>query len=158
MIDKKTYITSDGFVKLKKELEDLRNTKRKEIADRIQDAKELGDLSENAEYAEAKNEQAFVEGRIAQLENLLKNVTIIENNDSVKGNDGIVHVGSLVELKNNNHSLSYKIVGSNEADPEKGYISNESPLGQAFLGHKIGDKIEIDVPSGKVVYTISGIK
>lgn len=158
MADKKTYITGDGFIKLKKELEDLKNTKRKEIADRIQDAKELGDLSENAEYAEAKNEQAFVEGRIAQLENLLKNVTIIDNSGVVAGKDSVVHVGCQVQLQVHDKPLSYTIVGSNEADPEKGFISNESPLGQAFLGHKIGEEIEIDVPSGKVMYKILGIK
>ncbi len=158
MADKKTYITSEGFVKLKKELDDLKNIKRKEIADRIQDAKELGDLSENAEYAEAKNEQSFVEGRIAQLENLLKNVTIIDNSSIVQGKDNTVHVGCNVELEAHNKKLSYTIVGSNEADPEKGFISNESPLGQAFLGHKIGEQIEIEVPSGKVIYKILGIK
>lgn len=158
MGDKKTYITKEGFEKLKKELDELKNTKRKEIADRIQDAKELGDLSENAEYAEAKNEQAFVEGRIAQIDNLLKNVTIIDSTVIGQGGGTIVRVGSRVELSCDNKVLTYTIVGSNEAEPDNGFISNESPLGQAFLGHRVNEEIEIAVPAGTVKYKILSIK
>ncbi|MDD5567315.1 MAG: transcription elongation factor GreA [Patescibacteria group bacterium] len=157
MTDKEAYITQEGYERLKKELEDLKNNKRKEIANRIQEAKELGDLSENAEYAEAKNEQAFIEGRVIQLENLLKNVTIIESNKTPL-NKNIVQVGSVIELKTGNRNQTYTIVGSNEADPESGKISNESPLGQAFLGRKIGEQVEVAIPAGKVTYTITNIK
>ncbi len=156
MSDKKEYITEEGLKKLKEELNYLKSEKRKEIANRIRDAKELGDLSENAEYAEAKNEQSFIEGRILQIENLLKNVTLIKNNP--KANKGMVAVGSKIRLKCENKELQYTIVGSNEADPDKGLISNESPLGQAFLGKKLNDKVEITVPAGTVSYEITDIK
>ncbi|MDP3965110.1 MAG: transcription elongation factor GreA [bacterium] len=156
MADKTEYITAEGLQKLKKELDELKNVKRKEIADRIQEAKELGDLSENAEYADAKNEQSFIEGRIIQLENLLKNVTIIS--DTKKKKSEVVQVGSKIELSTNGNTLKYTIVGSNEAEPEKGLISNESPLGQAFLGRGVGEMVQISVPAGTVEYKILHIE
>lgn len=142
---KQTFITKEGLEKIKKELEGLKNVKRKEIAERIQEAKELGDLSENAEYAEAKNEQAFTEGRILEIESLLKQVTVIKER---KKSAGVVEVGSKIKIKDDKETKEYVIVGSNEADPNQGRISNLSPLGQAFLGKKIGDIIEIKVPQG----------
>lgn len=155
MAEKKTYLTREGLEKLKEELHELKTVKRKEISDRIQDAKELGDLSENAEYAEAKEQQSFTEGRIAELDSILKNAELIENQGE---NDGHVQVGSRVEVESDGLQQTYAIVGSNEADPSSGFISNESPLGQAFLGKKIGDAIEIEVPKGKVTFRIQNIK
>ncbi len=139
-----TFITKEGLAKLKTELAELKNTKRSEIAERIQTAKELGDLSENAEYVEAKNEQAFVEGRIMEIETILRNATVIEKTS----NNGVVEVGSRIKIMENQDEREYMIVGSNEADPKEGKISNESPLGQAFLGKKKGDIVEIELPKG----------
>jgi len=150
-----TYITREGLEKLKKELDELKNVKRKEIASRIQEAKELGDLSENAEYVEAKNEQAFIEGRIAELENILKNVKII---DEEKKKSGVVSLGSTIKVKNEGKILTFIIVGSNEIDLEKGKISHRSPIGSAFLGRKKGEVIEIKVPKGIKKYEIISIE
>jgi transcription elongation factor GreA len=142
MSEGQTFITEDGLNKLREELKLLKSVKRREIAQRIQEAKELGDLSENAEYVEAKNEQAFVEGRIAELEAVIKNAIIIREN---KHSDH-VRVGSTVQLKTGNSMLTYAIVGSNESDPKNGRISNESPLGRALVGKRVGEIIEIDTP------------
>lgn len=151
--DGQQYITKDGLAKLKSELKELKLVKRKEIALRIQEAKELGDLSENAEYAEAKNEQAFIEGRIIELENTFKNAVVIsENNQSHE-----VKIGSSLKVEVNGDSKNLTIIGSNEANPSQGLISNESPLGQALLGHKIGDEVEVVVPAGMVRYKIVSI-
>ena len=152
--DTQSYVTKEGLLKLKDELKQLKTVKRKEIAWRIQEAKELGDLSENAEYAEAKNEQGFIEGRIIEIENMLKNVAIITAGEV----DGFVRVGSTISLKVDSTERQYTIVGSNEADPVKGLISNESPLGQAFLGRKVGDMVDVKVPVGVVKYKIVAIK
>ncbi|MFH1235834.1 MAG: transcription elongation factor GreA [Parcubacteria group bacterium] len=154
-MDKKTYLTSEGFKKVTRELDELKNVKRKLIAERIQDAKELGDLSENAEYAEAKNEQSFTEGRIAELETIVKNAEII---DSSKLTAASVEVGNTVKLKaEENTSHEFSIVGSNEADPNAGRISNESPLGQAMLGKRVGEEVVIFTPGGRISYTIESI-
>jgi transcription elongation factor GreA len=152
-VDGQTYLTKAGLVKLKQELKDLKTVKRKEIASRIQDAKELGDLSENAEYAEAKNEQAFSEGRIIELENIVKNATVIDESNHSNGN-GMVHIGSTVTIKSEDGEKQYTIVGSNEVNPVKGFISNESPLGQALIGRKVGDKLAFKAPKGLVEYKI----
>lgn len=154
MNDRQTFITEDGLKKLQEELKHLKTVKRREIAQRIQEAKELGDLSENAEYVEVKNEQAFVEGRIAELEAIVKNAVIIHNQ---KGSEQ-VRVGSQVRVKADGKIETYSIVGSNESDPTQGRISNESPLGQAFLGKRVGDKVDIDVPKGKRNFHIVAIK
>lgn len=149
-----TFITQEGLQKLKKELEALKREKRKEIAERIQEAKELGDLSENAEYVEAKNEQAFVEGRIIEIESILKHATIIKQRTKSANK---VEVGSRIKIQDEAQTKEYVIVGSNEADPSAGRISNESPLGQAFLGKKVGDIIEITVPQGCKKFKIVAI-
>jgi len=157
MSDQTSYITKDGLGRLKEELHHLKSVKRKEVAWRIQQAKELGDLSENAEYTEAKNEQAFLEGRILELENVIKNAIVIEQSSGGAGGVHIV-VGSMVTVvTDDGHPLSLSIVGSQEADPKQGRISNESPLGSALLGHAVGDKIEFQAPKGMVVYTIKEI-
>lgn len=148
-----TYVTKEGLEKLKEELQYLKNVKRREIADRIQQAKELGDLSENAEYVEAKNEQGFAEGRILELEHIIRNAVII---DKVKGGD-TVSIGSAISVKIDGEQRDYRIVGSSEADPTEGKISNESPLGKAFIGRKLGEHVEIQTPRGTVVYTVLSI-
>ena len=150
-----TYITKDGLTKLEQELQDLKNNKRKEMAKRIEQAKEYGDLAENAEYTEARNEQAFTEGRIAELENILKNSTIIEE-DAKKS--GVVSVGSKIKISSNGQTKFFHIVGSQEADPAQGKISNESPIGKALLGCKIGETVEISLPKGTMKCEIIEIK
>lgn len=147
------YITKDGLEKLKNELDNLKSNKRKAVIERIQSAREMGDLSENAEYADARDEQSFVEGRIAELENLTKRAEIIENRDN---NDKVI-IGSVVTLFCDGEKRQYKIVGSNEANPIQGLISNESPIGRAFIGKRIGDKVEVDIPMGKMICEITEI-
>lgn len=150
---KSAYLTQDGLVKLQEELHELKNVKRKEIAERIQQAKELGDLSENAEYGEAKNEQAFVDRRIVEVENLIRNAVVI---DDLKHGDTVA-IGSSVTTESDGKTLTFSIVGSNEVDPAVGRISNESPIGSALLGRKAGDVAVIETPKGKKEYTIVAI-
>ncbi len=148
-------ISQAGYDKIKQELEYLTMTKRKEIAERIERAKELGDLSENAEYSEAKDAQALNEGKIIELSNILKNVIIFENN----GNSDEVLMGSTVTVKTDKgETKQYKIVSFNEADPAEGKISNESPLGVAFLHHSKGDVVEVQTPRGVNKYKITKIE
>lgn len=147
-------MTPEGYERFRKEVDELKNVKRKEIAVRIQEAKELGDLSENAEYQEAKNEQAFIEGRIIELDILLKNATIIEE----KKQSNTVEVGSTIKTRCDGTICQYMIVGSNEADPTQGRISNESPLGQAFLGKHAGDVFEVKLPKGTRQFEIISIQ
>ena len=147
------FLTKEGLEKLKKELEELRTVKRKEIAERVQQAKEFGDLSENAEYSEAKNEQSFIEGRILEIENILKNVTIFKEGTK----SDTVRVGSTVTVSGNSGKKSYTIVGSNEANPAEGRISNQSPLGLGFLNKRVGDAVEVMTPKGKINYSIENI-
>ncbi|MCX6813889.1 MAG: transcription elongation factor GreA [Candidatus Azambacteria bacterium] len=145
-----TYLSHEGVEALKKELQELKTKKRQEIAKRLQEAKDLGDLSENAEYFEAKEAQSFNENRIAELEKLLKNAVVIET----PSEENIIGVGSTIEVKSNNGIETFNIVGSAEAKPQEGKISNESPLGRAFLGRKIGDEIEVKTPNGITKYKI----
>ncbi len=146
-------ISQEGYDKLKKELEELTTIKRREIADRIQKAKDMGDLSENAEYSEAKDAQAFNEGRIAELNQMLKTLTVVEGNNG----KGIIGMGSKVLAEVNGKEKEYEIVSFNEADPLEGKISNESPLGTAFLGKKKGEKVTVTTPKGEMEYTIKKI-
>lgn len=147
-------ITEEGYQKIKKELEDRTTNKRQEIAARIESAKELGDLSENAEYHEAKDEQAFNEGRIMELASTLKNVTIVQNG----GSKTEVSMGSKVTVDCNGIEKKYVIVSFNEADPASGKISNESPLGLAFSGKKKGDKVVVNTPRGQMECVIKKIE
>jgi len=151
--EKETILTAEGLRKLEEELEHLKGTKRKEVAERIKQAKAFGDLSENAEYDDAKNEQAFVEGRILQVEQMLRNARVI-NNDAVPSD--AVSVGSTVRLRDlaAGSELTYTIVGSPEADPLKDRISNESPVGQALIGRRQGETVTVRVPAGTLKYTI----
>jgi transcription elongation factor GreA len=150
---KTTYISRDGLDKLRAELEEMLGTRRPEIAQRIHDAKEHGDLSENAEYEDAKNEQAFVEGRIQTLQAIIKNATIIDENHSTDH----VQIGSTVAVESDDGKESFTIVGSTEAKPTEGRISNESPVGRALLGKKKGEKVIVKVPAGDFTYKIVSI-
>lgn len=147
-------ISQEGYDKLKDELTFLQTVRRKEIAERIERAKELGDLSENAEYSEAKDAQALNEGRVLELTNTLKNVTVVEKNVSC---DQVV-MGSKVTVKTDNKEKEYTIVSFNEADPINGKISNESPLGVAFLHKKKGDSVEVETPKGLIKFKILNIE
>ena len=147
-------ISREGYEKLKKELDYLSYEKRKEIAERIERAKDMGDLSENAEYAEAKDAQAFNEGRVVELTQLLKLLTVVENGN----NSNKVGMGSTVNVKSNGEEKIYTIVSFNEADPLAGKISNESPLGRAFVGKKKGDTVTVMTPKGEANYEIVDIK
>ncbi|MBU0722444.1 transcription elongation factor GreA [Patescibacteria group bacterium] len=147
-------ISQEGYDKLKKEFDERINVKRLEIASRIEVAKELGDLSENAEYAEAKDEQAFNDGRIGELMALLKNVTVVQNS----GDKNKVGMGSKVTAATEGKTKEFTIVSFNEANPSEGKISNESPLGVAFIGKKKGEKITANTPRGNVIYEILDVK
>ncbi len=155
-----SFLTKDGFIKLQKELDELRSIKRKEVAERLHEAMEGGDLIENAEYESAKNEQAFVEGRIQELKMILANAHIIGFEENGEENNGYVQVGSTIYIREDGDSRSdkYIIVGAAEADPRNGMISNESPIGKAALGKKAGDEIVIDTPDGKLKLRITTVK
>jgi len=144
------YFSPEGLEKLKKELEDRKGEIRADITRRILAAKELGDLSENAEYAEAKESQSFNEGRVVELEEIIKEAKVI----SANGKHDIVAVGSTVKSKSLHGEHKFTIVGPAESDPTQGFISNESPLGQAFIGRKKGEEIEVKTPGGVVKYKI----
>lgn len=155
--DKTHILTKDGYGKLQIELEDLKNVKRPEIAERIKSAMALGDISENAEYEEAKKDQAFIEGRIQYLESILSDAQVIDESDV---DHSEVNIGCKVQLVNldSNTDLTVTIVGSYEAKPEENKISNVSPLGQELLGHAPGDIVRIKTPSGPVKYRIIKIR
>ena len=146
-------ISREGYEKLQKELKHLITIKRREIANRIQKAKDMGDLSENAEYSEAKDAQAFNEGKIAELTQIIKNLTIVKNG----GKTGTVCMGSRVIVKTNGEEKQFTIVSFNEADPAEGKISNESPLGRSFLDKSKGAKIMVNTPRGEAEYEIIDI-
>ncbi len=145
MGQKKILITREGLTKLQSELENLLSVRRQEIADKIKRAREMGGTENNAEYEDAKNEQAFVEGRILMLENIVKNATVIESPVMT----GVVEIGDKVLIQNQDGKIEqFTIVGSAEASPVEGKISNESPVGKALLGKKIGDEVEVKTPAG----------
>ena len=150
---KPTYLSKEGLDKLRTELDEMTSVKRPEVAQRIHDAKEHGDLSENAEYEDAKNEQAFVEGRIQTLEALIKNATIIDENHSTDH----VQIGSTVSVESEDGKETFTIVGSAEASPREGRISNESPVGAALMGHKKGDTVVVEAPAGSSTFTVVSI-
>lgn len=150
------FLTKEGFEKLQDELDHLRTTKRQEVAARLHEAMEGGELIENAEYEAAKNEQAFVEGRIQELELLLATAQIIEENGKAKKADAI-QVGSKVTIKEGNYDPeTFTIVGAAEANPREGKISNESPIGKAIIGHKVGEVVKVETPGG--TYNVKIIK
>jgi len=146
-------ISPEGYNKLQEELENLSTVKRREIAERIESAKELGDLSENAEYADAKEAQAFNEGRIMEITGLLKNLKVVETI-----NKDIVGMGSKITVAGDGRERQFEIVSFNEADPANCKISNESPLGEAFLNRQAGEKVKVSTPKGEVEYKILKIE
>jgi len=156
MDEKETLLTPEGLRKLEEELEFLKTVKRKEVAERIKQAKEFGDLAENSEYEDAKNEQAFMEGRILTVEAMLRNAKVIDNHDV---RSDVVTVGATVRLEDEaGEELNYTIVGSPEADPRHDRISNESPVGRALLGKRKGQTVTVKAPGGTIKYTIKAIK
>lgn len=143
------YLTKEGLIKLKTELKELVETKRPEIARRIKNARDMGDLSENSEYSAAREEQSFVEGKIAELGDIVKNAVVSKGID-----DGVIAVGSKVTVHIDGSKETFHIVGTPEANPLEKKISHESPLGAALVGKKVGDKIKVDAPVGRLTYTI----
>ena len=150
---KQVMVTESGLKKLEQELEMLKTVKRKEIAEKIKVALSFGDLSENSEYDEAKNDQALMEARIAEIEATLKHVKLIDEDELTTE---IIHVGSKVKVRDEEFDeiCDYQIVGSSEADPKNGLISDESPVGRGLLGHKVGERVEIETPAGVMVYEV----
>ncbi|MDD5606133.1 MAG: transcription elongation factor GreA [Patescibacteria group bacterium] len=144
------YISKEGLEKLQKELSELQ-VQRVEITQKIKEAREFGDLSENAEYQEARTKQSFIEGRIEEIEAILKSAQVVDGRSKAKG---VIGVGSEVVVKANGSEKTYKLTGSDEASPLEGKISHESPLGQALMGQKVGDKVTLETPDGKKEYTI----
>ncbi|MGN1039617.1 MAG: transcription elongation factor GreA [Oscillospiraceae bacterium] len=155
-MEKKIVLTNEGFQKFEKELEELKSVKRKEVAAKIKVALSFGDLSENSEYDEAKNEQAMIEARIVQLETMLRNVQVI--NEAEISTD-VINIGSVVSIKelDSDEIETYHIVGSSEANPLDGKISDESPIGKALISHKTGDVVDVETPSGLLKFKIISI-
>lgn len=151
---KTTQLTKEGFEKIKKELEDLTKNKRPYAIDRLHKARAMGDLSENSEYTAAKEELAFVEGRILEIEEILKTVQVVENHNG----SHMVEVGTSVVVEVNGTKELFQIVGEFEADPMQKKLSHTSPIGQALVGKKVGEWIEVNVPAGKIKYKIVEIK
>lgn len=152
-MNKKIYLTKEGIEELKKEHEQLIKEKRPEVLERLSEARNMGDLSENAEYSAAKDELSFIDGRIEELEELLKNVSLITE-DHKKGSKNAIQLGSKVVLHHKNKKDEYTVVGEWEADPIAKKISHESPLGKALLGKIVGEVAEVEAPAGKVMYKI----
>lgn len=157
MAEKKVVLTYDGLKKMEEELENLKVVRRKEVAEKIKEARGQGDLSENAEYDAAKEEQAEIEARIVHLEKMLRNAEVIDDDEL---SSDVITVGSRVKLYDIefDEEVEYSIVGSAEADPMEGKISNESPVGLGLLGHKVGETISIEAPSGIVEFKVIEIK
>ena len=143
---KEVVLTREGFEKLKAEIEEMSTVRRREVAERIKEAREFGDISENSEYDDAKNEQAMLEAKIAQLEERLRDATVIDADDV---STDAVALGSMITLETPAGKATYQLVGSAESDPDENRLSNESPIGKALLGHKKGDTVSVALPSGK---------
>ncbi len=152
-LEKPVYVSADGLRKLQSELQELRTTKRTEVAERIHAAMEFGDFTENSELEQAKNDQAFLEGRIMTLEQMIKNAQIIDENSK----HDLVEVGSHVMVEAEGNQEKYVIVGSAEASPAEGKISNESPVGRALLGHRAGETVKMAVPAGSIEMKILAV-
>jgi transcription elongation factor GreA len=159
MAEKVFYVTQEGLDALEKELNDLKVNGRREVADKIKVALSYGDLSENSEYDEAKNDQAILEARIADLEVMLSNAQVIERNEL---DNDVVHIGSEIEVTMKRaggaeSTRKFSIVGSNEANPREGRISDESAVGKALIGKKVGESVEVETPAGITVYVILSV-
>jgi transcription elongation factor GreA len=153
MAEEKVYLTKEGQKKIQEEYDQLVSDRRKEVAEKLQKARELGDVSENAAYDAAREEQAFVEGRIAELEDVLRRVEVVEEKAG-----GEIAIGSTVLVHLDGDEHEFTVVGAHEADPANGKISHESPLGQALIGKKVGEKVEVEAPLGKITYRIVEVK
>jgi transcription elongation factor GreA len=150
------YLTEEGLAKLKADLEELKGPKRIELAKRLRVAIQQGDLSENADYKTAKEDQGFLEGRIQEIEIMLRSVVIITEASS---SDGVVAIGSKVRIEEEGREpVDYLMVGATEADPRNGRISNESPIGMALLGHRVGDSVEVETPAGVLNFKIAKVE
>ena len=150
MAQHQTYLTAEGEIKLKAELAELTGPRREELSQRLRSAIQMGDLSENADYHKAKEDQGFLEGRIQEIESILRTAVIIENQHS-----DVVNVGSHVTVQEEDSDPeTFYVVGAKEADPRNGRISNESPIGSAFMGHKVGEVVEATTPGGKIIFKI----
>lgn len=154
-MEKVTHISQEGLDKLKAELAEIEGKKLKEIAKKIAEAKDLGDLSENAEYHEAKQTQAFLYGKAQEIKQKIRNAKIIDSKNCDKSS---VNIGCTVVLKNGEDEVEYTLVGSDEADPLSGKISIESPIGNSLLDHKVGDEVAVKTPSGETFYSVVKIK
>ena len=155
MDSKKIYLTKEGLGELKKEFEQLTKVKRPDILARVSQARSMGDLSENAEYAAAREELSFIDGRIDELEELIRQAVLIQESHS-KGNH-VVKLGSTVTVHIKGKKEVFTVVGEWEANPDEKKISHESPLGKALIGKKVGEKVEVEAPAGTVVYTIASV-
>lgn len=158
MPNKKIYLTQEGIEELKKERDELVKVKRPEVLDRVSQARNMGDLSENAEYTAAREELSFIDGRIDELEELLKQVVVIKEESHKINGKNIVQLGSRVTLHKDGKKEEYVVVGEWEADPTERKISHESPLGKALLGKGVGDNIEVSAPAGKIKYSVVSVQ
>jgi transcription elongation factor GreA len=158
MADKRVMLTEEGLKKLEDKLEYLKSVRRIEVAERIKQAIDFGDISENSEYEDAKNEQAFIEGEVLNLEKMLRNSDIIREDQT--SNKGTVRMGNTVVIRDLefNEDMEYTLVGSAEADPAENRISNESPVGEAIIGQEVGTTVEVRVPAGVLKYQVVEIK
>lgn len=152
---KKIYLTKDGLEELKKEYDELSKIKRPDVLERVSQARSMGDLSENAEYTAAREELSFIDGRIDELEELLKQVVMI--NENAKNTNHIVKLGSKVTVNVKGKKENFMVVGEWEADPTEKKISHESPLGKALLGKKVGEAVEVEAPAGRIQYSIVSV-
>lgn len=156
MDKKKIYVTREGLAELKNELEELKNVKRPQVLERVSQARSMGDLAENSEYTAAREELSLMDGRIEELAEIIKGANLIEEKHT-KGRNAIVQLGSAITLSVNGKKELFTLVGEWEADPKAKKISHESPLGKALIGKSIGEKVEVEAPAGKVLYTVVGI-
>lgn len=157
-MDKKhIYVTQEGMEELKSELHELKKVKRPEVLDRVSQARAMGDLSENSEYTAAREELSLIDGRVEELEDMLKRAKIIESKDN--GSDGqVVQLGSKVNVTVGSRKETFTVVGEWEADPTERKISHESPLGKALIGKSAGEKVEVEAPAGKIMYHIDKVE
>jgi transcription elongation factor GreA len=154
-MSRQTYLTAEGKAKLKIELDELKGPRREELSKRLRSAIQMGDLSENADYHKAKEDQGFLEGRIQEIEAILRNAVVIEKS----ANTDVVSIGDHVTIQEANFPPeTYQVVGAREADPRNGRISNESPIGNAIMDHKVGDVVEADTPGGRMKFKILKIE
>lgn len=154
-MDKKIYLTKEGLEELKKEYSELSGVRRPDVLERVSQARSMGDLSENAEYAAARDELSFIDGRIGELEELISQAVLIQE-DHAKGNH-VVKLGSIVAVNIKGKKEEFMLVGEWEADPNEKKISHESPLGKALIGKKVGEKVEVEAPAGTILYTITSV-